>query len=160
VHLITPVVEQIDSDDRVLVIAGGIEGISCWGDILANAAANKKVRGTVIDGFSRDIDGSESIGYPVYGRGVTMISARNRVVQIDAAVTIKVAGVDVSENDYVIADTCGTVFVPSAYIEKVIDLGERIARRQDGMVEAVRSGRSVAEVMHDTQFEAIHVEHA
>ncbi|VVO08540.1 RraA family protein [Pseudomonas fluorescens] len=160
VHLITPVVEQIDSDERVLVIAGGIEGISCWGDILANAAAGKQVRGTVIDGFSRDIDGSESIGYPVYGRGVTMISARNRVVQIDAAVTIKVASIEVSENDYVIADTCGTVFVPQAYIEKVVDLGERIARRQDGMVEAVRSGRSVAEVMHDTQFEAIHVEHA
>ena len=159
VHLITPVVEQIDSDDRVLVIAGGVEGISCWGDILANAAASKKVRGTVIDGFSRDIDGSESIGYPVYGRGLTMISARNRVVQIDAAVTINVAGVDVSENDYVIADTCGTVFVPSAYIEKVVDLGERIGRRQDGMVEAVRSGRSVSEVMHDTQFEAIHAEH-
>ena len=158
VHLITPVVEQIDSDDRVLVIAGGIEGISCWGDILANAAAGKQVRGTVIDGFSRDIDGSESIGYPVYGRGVTMISARNRVVQIDAAVTINVAGVDVSEDDYVIADRCGTVFVPQAYIEKVVDLGERITRRQDGMVEAVRSGRSVAEVMHDTQFEAIQVE--
>ncbi|AZO87118.1 diguanylate cyclase [Stutzerimonas stutzeri] len=158
VHLITPVVEQIDSDDRVLVIAGGIEGISCWGDILANAAAGKQVRGTVIDGFSRDIDGSESIGYPVYGRGVTMISARNRVVQIDAAVTINVAGVDVSEDDYVIADHCGTVFVPQAYIEKVVDLGERITRRQDGMVEAVRSGRSVADVMHDTQFEAIQVE--
>ncbi|MGZ9738130.1 RraA family protein [Pseudomonas sp. GNP012] len=158
VHLITPVVEQIDSNDRVLVIAGGIEGISCWGDILANAAAGKQVRGTVIDGFSRDIDGSESIGYPVYGRGVTMISARNRVVQIDAAVTINVAGVDVSEDDYVIADRCGTVFVPHAYIEKVVDLGERITRRQDGMVEAVRSGRSVAEVMHDTQFEAIQVE--
>ncbi|WP_458372919.1 RraA family protein [Pseudomonas laurylsulfatiphila] len=158
VHLITPVVEQIDSDDRVLVIAGGIEGISCWGDILANAAAGKQVRGTVIDGFSRDIDGSESIGYPVYGRGVTMISARNRVVQIDAAVTINVAGVDVSEDDYVIADRCGTVFVPHAYIEKVVDLGECITRRQDGMVEAVRSGRSVAEVMHDTQFEAIQVE--
>jgi len=158
VHLITPVVEQIDSDDRVLVIAGGIEGISCWGDILANAAASKQVRGTVIDGFSRDIDGSATIGYPVYGRGITMISARNRVVQIDAAVTINVAGVDVSEDDYVIADNCGTVFVPQAYIEKVVDLGERITQRQDGMVEAVRSGRSVAQVMHDSQFEAIQVE--
>ncbi|WP_338526721.1 RraA family protein [Pseudomonas batumici] len=160
VHLITPVVEQIHSDDRVLVIAGGIDGISCWGDILANAASGKQVRGTVIDGFSRDIDGSAEIGYPVYGRGVTMISARNRVVQIAAAVTIDVAGVAVSEDDYVIADHCGTVFVPSAHIEQVIALGERIARRQDGMVEAVRSGRSVAEVMHDTQFEAIHAEHA
>ena len=158
VHLITPVIERIDRADRVLVIAGGLEGISCWGDILANAAVSKQVRGTVIDGLSRDIDGSESIGYPVYGRGVTMISARNRVIQIDSAVTIKVAGVEVSEDDFVIADNCGTVFVPQAHITQVLDLGERIARRQDGMVEAVRSGRSVADVMHDTQFEAIHVE--
>ena len=155
VHLITPVIEQVETRDRVLVIAGGIEGISCWGDIIANAAARKHIRGTVIDGFSRDIDGSEAIGYPVYGRGVTMISARNRVVQLDAGVTLSVAGVSVCEDDYVIADTCGTVFVAQAVIEKVLDLGERIARRQDGMVQAVRSGRSVVEVMHDAQFEAI-----
>lgn len=155
VHLITPVIEQVATDDRVLVIAGGIEGISCWGDIIANAASRKHIRGTVIDGFSRDIDGSEAIGYPVYGKGVTMISARNRVVQVDAGVTLNVAGVSVSEDDYVIADTCGSVFVPQAVIEKVLDLGERIARRQDGMVQAVRSGRSVVEVMHDAQFEAI-----
>ncbi|NWB43497.1 RraA family protein [Pseudomonas sp. E6002] len=155
VHLITPVIEQVATDDRVLVIAGGIEGISCWGDIIANAALRKHIRGTVIDGFSRDIDGSEAIGYPVFGRGVTMISARNRVVQLDAGVPLSVAGVSVSEDDYVIADTCGTVFVAQAVIEKVLDLGERIARRQDGMVQAVRSGRSVVEVMHDAQFEAI-----
>jgi regulator of RNase E activity RraA len=84
VHLITPVVVSIRTEDRVLVIAGGLEGISCWGDILANAAQVKKIRGTVIDGMSRDIDGSASIGYPVYGRGVTMVSARNRVVQVDS----------------------------------------------------------------------------
>lgn len=159
VHLITPVVERIDSDDRVLVIAGGLEGISCWGDTLANAAS-KRVRGTVIDGFSRDIDGNASIGYPVFGRGITMISARNRVVQIDSAVTITVAGVEVSEDDYVIADNCGTVFVPQAAIEQVVTIGERITRRQNAMVDAIRAGRSVAEVMHDSQFDAINAEHA
>ncbi|MGO3029191.1 RraA family protein [Pseudomonas helleri] len=160
VHLITPVVECIDSDDRVLVIAGGLEGISCWGDTLANAAVSKRVRGTVIDGFSRDIDGNASIGYPVFGRGITMISARNRVVQIDSAVTITVAGVEVSEDDYVIADNCGTVFVPQAAIEQVVTIGERITRRQNAMVDAIRAGRSVAEVMHDSQFDAINAEHA
>lgn len=160
VHLITPVVERIDSDDRVLVIAGGLEGISCWGDTLANAAVSKRVRGTVIDGFGRDIDGNASIGYPVFGRGITMISARNRVVQIDSAVTITVAGVEVSEDDYVIADNCGTVFVPQAAIEQVVTIGERITRRQNAMVDAIRAGRSVAEVMHDSQFDAINAEHA
>ena len=155
VHLISPVIAEVSTDDRVLVIAGGVDGISCWGDILANAAVARSIRGSVIDGLSRDIEGSESIGYPVYGRGVTMISARNRVIQIDSGKPVQMAGVTVNQDDYVIADRCGTVFVPAARIEEVLDLGERIARRQDGMVQAVRGGRSVAEVMHDKEFEAI-----
>ena len=157
VHLISPVIDAVTTDDRVLVVAGGVDGISCWGDILANAAVSKQVRGTVIDGLSRDIEGSESVSYPVYGRGVTMISARNRVIQIDSGKPVQMAGVTVQEDDYVIADRCGTVFVPAARIEEVLDLGERIAKRQDGMVAAVRAGRSVAEVMHDKEFEAIAV---
>lgn len=155
VHLISPVIDAVCTDDRVLVIAGGVDGVSCWGDILANAARARNVRGSVIDGLSRDIEGSESIDYPVYGRGVTMISARNRVVQLDSGKPVQMAGVKVSEDDYVIADRCGTVFVAAARIAEVLDLGERIAGRQDGMVAAVRAGRSVAEVMHDKEFDAI-----
>ncbi|MDH4608078.1 RraA family protein [Pseudomonas sp. BN102] len=158
VHLITPVVAGIDTDDRVLVIAGGVEGISSWGDILANAARQKGIRGSVIDGFSRDIKGSAEIGYPVYGRGVTMISARNRLVQVDSGCKVRMGGVEVNEDDYVIADECGTVFVPAEVIEAVLELAERIDRRQAGMVEAVRAGRSVESVMHDSQFEAIKAE--
>jgi len=155
VHLISPVIAAIENDERVLVIAGGIDGISCWGDILANAAKMKKVRGTVIDGFSRDIEGSESIEYPVYGRGVTMVSARNRMVQTASGTPVNVAGVTVHEDDYVIADRCGSVFIAAARIDEVLDLSERIARRQDGMAQAVRAGRSVEDVMHDKEFEAI-----
>jgi regulator of RNase E activity RraA len=160
VHLITPVIDEIRTHDRVLVIAGGLESISCWGDIIANAATAKKIRGSVIDGCSRDIEGSESVGYPVFGRGTTMISARNRVAQISSGKPVTFAGVVVNEDDYVIADRCGTVFVPAAPIEEVVELGERIAKRQDGMVKAVRAGRSVAEVMHDKEFEAIYVKEA
>lgn len=157
VHLISPVIEATIDDDRILVVTGGIEGVSCWGDILANAAKVKRIRGTVIDGFTRDIEGSESIDYPVYGRGITMVSARNRVVQINAGIPIKIDGVTVDEGDYVIADRCGTVFIPADRITEVLDLADRIARREDGMVKAVREGRSVAEVMHDKEFEAIKI---
>ncbi len=155
VHLVSPVIDAVTSDDRVLVIAGGVDGISCWGDILANAARARGIRGSVIDGMTRDIEGSETIGYPVYGRGITMISARNRVVQIDSGIPVQMAGVTVHPDDFVIADRCGTVFIPAARMDEVLDLGERIARRQEGMVAAVRSGRPVAEVMHDKEFEAI-----
>ncbi|KAL6230164.1 hypothetical protein BDW75DRAFT_248915 [Aspergillus navahoensis] len=158
VHLITPVIDAITTDDRILVIAGGTDGVSCWGDILANAAQMKHIRGTIIDGMSRDIDGSRDIGYPVYGRGVTMVSARNRIVQVDSGSPIQLrdGGVTVNQDDYVIADRCGTVFVPAERILEVIELGERIDRRQALMVQDVRTGKPVSEVMHDTKFEAIH----
>jgi regulator of RNase E activity RraA len=158
VHLISPVIDAVTTDDRVLVIGGGLEGISCWGDILANASIEKRIRGSIIDGVSRDIEGSEAVGYPVFGRGVTMISARNRVIQVDSGKPVQIAGVTVHEDDFVIADRCGAVFVPAARIDEVLDLGERIVHRQDGMVAAVRAGRSVAEVMHDKEFEAIRLQ--
>lgn len=157
VHLISPVIDAVTSGDRVLVIAGGVDGISCWGDILANAAKKRGVRASIIDGRSRDIEGSESIEYPVYGKGLTMISARNRVVQYDAGTPVQMAGVTVEEDDYVIADRCGTVFITAKRIKDALDLAERIDQRQTGMVEAVRKGRSVAEVMHDKEFEAIQI---
>ncbi|KAH8424403.1 RraA family protein [Aspergillus melleus] len=154
-HLLTPVIDAVTTDDRILVISGGTDGISCWGDIIANASKVKQIRGTVIDGMSRDIDGSRDVGYPVYGRGVTMISARNRIVQLDSGIPIQMQGVTVNQDDYVIADRCGTVFVPARRIEEVVELGERIDRRQALMVRDVRAGRPVSEVMHDTQFAAI-----
>lgn len=157
VHLITPVIDATTTDDRILVIAGGIEGISCWGDIIANAAQKKNIRGTVIDGFSRDIDGSRDIGFPVYGRGVTMISARDRVVQVDSGKPLVIQGMQIDQDDYVIADRCGTVFIVAERIVEVLDLAEKVDRRQNGMLEAVRGGRPVSEVMHDKQFAAIHI---
>jgi len=87
-----------------------------------------------------------------------LVSARNRVVQLDSGKPVQMAGVTVHENDYVIADRCGTVFIPQEKIEEVLALGEKINRRQEGMVAAVRAGRSVADVMHDKEFEAIAAE--
>lgn len=157
-HLITPVIRAVTTSDRILVIAGGQEGISCWGDIIANASKVKGIRGTVIDGMSRDIDGSHDIGYPLYGRGITMISARNRMVQVASGIPIQMRGVTVKQDDYVIADRCGTVFIPAERIEEVLELGERIDRRQNLMVQEVRAGKPVSEVMHDSQFDAINKE--
>ncbi|OJI99291.1 hypothetical protein ASPVEDRAFT_123461 [Aspergillus versicolor CBS 583.65] len=157
-HPFTPVIDAITTDDRVLVISSGLEGVSCWGDIISNASKAKGIRGTVIDGMCRDINGSHDIGYPVYGRDVTMISGRSRLVQVSAGAPVQMRGVTVREGDYVIADICGTVFIPAERIKEVLDLGERIEPRESLMVQDVRAGKPVSEVMHDAKFQAIHAE--
>ena len=52
------------------------------GSFVANAAKVRRLRATVIDGMGRYIESSEAIGYPVYGRGVTMVSSRGRLFQV------------------------------------------------------------------------------
>ncbi|KAL4895494.1 ribonuclease E inhibitor RraA/Dimethylmenaquinone methyltransferase [Aspergillus ambiguus] len=157
-HPFTPVIDAITTKDRILVISSGLEGVSCWGDIIANASKVKGIRGTVIDGMCRDIDGSREVGYPVYGLNVTMISGRNRLVQVASGTPVQIRGVTVHEDDYVIADNCGTVFIPAGHIENVLLLAEQIDRRERLMIQDVRAGVPVSEVMHDAKFEAIREE--
>ncbi|KAJ5556681.1 hypothetical protein N7494_000596 [Penicillium frequentans] len=157
-HPFTPVIDAVTTDDRVLIISGGLEGVSCWGDIIANASKAKGIRGTVIDGMCRDINGSREAGYPVYGRGVTMISGRSRIVQLASGTPVQMRGVTVCEGDYVISDACGTVFVPAGRIEDVLGLAERIDHRESLMIKDVQAGKPVSEVMHDAKFQAIHAE--
>ncbi|KAM3508298.1 hypothetical protein MY10362_001286 [Beauveria mimosiformis] len=86
---------------------------------------------------------------------VSHVSNSSRVVQVASGTPVEICGVEVCEDDYVVADNCGAGFVQAARIEEVLDVAERIWRRQEQMVRKVRSGSAVAEVMHDTEFDAI-----
>lgn len=155
VHLNTPAVEKGRAGDVIVVANGGREDVSCWGDILSSAARVKGVEGVVIDGACRDIDASAEIGFPVFGKAVVPVSARNRIVQTDMDVPVEMAGVVVRPGDLVFADGSGAVFVPGDRAEEVVALAEALVAKQTAMVAAVRAGRSVVEVMHDTEFDKV-----
>lgn len=153
-HLATPALEAARPGDIIVIDNAGRTDVSSWGDILANAAKVKGVRGVVIDGACRDIDGSRGIGFPVYGRAVVPITARGRLMQESFNTPIQVAGVQVRPQDLVVADGSGVVFVPQERAAEVIATAERLAAREAAMVSAVRAGRSVEDVMADSAFEA------
>ena len=153
-HLATPAVEAAQPGDVIVIDNAGRTDVSSWGDILSNAALARGVRGVIVDGACRDIDGSREIGFPVFGKAVVPVTARGRIVQESFNTLIQVAGVQVRPGDLVIADGSGAVFIPQERASDVIAVAERLAAREAAMVEAVRAGRSVVEVMHDTQFVA------
>lgn len=152
VHLGTQLIETAERGDVVLVDAGARTDVSSWGGILATAATQAGVAGVVIDGACRDIGESEALGLPVFGRAVVPTSARGRIVQLGMDEPITVCGVPASTGDLLVADVCGAVVVPAGLAAQVVELAERIAARERDMVAAVRSGRSVVDVMHDSQF--------
>jgi len=151
-HLGTQLIETAERGDVVLVDAGGRTDVSSWGGILSTAATRAGIAGVVIDGACRDIGESEQLGLPVFGRAVVPTSARGRIVQLGMDEEITVCGVTARTGDLLVADVCGAVVVPADLADQVVELAERIAARERDMVAAVRSGRSVVDVMHDSQF--------
>jgi regulator of RNase E activity RraA len=151
-HIATAAVEAAQPGDVLVIANGGRTDVSCWGGILTVAARLREIGGVVIDGACRDIAESHERDFPVFGRAVVPVSARGRIVQLDMAVPVDVAGVTVAPGDLVIADRSGVAFVPRDRAKDVLALAERIVAREAAMAEAVRAGRPVGEVMHDSKF--------
>lgn len=106
-----------------------------------------------IDGACRDIDACRDIGFPVFGKAVVPVSARGRIVQKSFNEWVTIAGVVVEPGDFVIADGSGTVFIPQSRVDEVVAKATKLAAKQKIMVEAIRSGRSVVEIMHDRELD-------
>lgn len=157
-HIATPLVAVAEPDDVVVIDNHGRTDVSCWGGLLAEAAARRGVVGVIVDGACRDVQESAALGLPLYARAAVPVSARGRIVQQAADERIQVAGVPVASYDYVIADVNGVVFVAADQAERVVRLARRIADREERMAEAVRAGRDVSEVMHDSQFPTVTAE--
>lgn len=155
VHLCTPAIEAAKPGDVIVVDSGGRQDVSAWGGLLSLASKAKGLSGVVIDGACRDIDESQNAGFPVYGRAVVPVTARGRIMQESFNQEVQFAGVQVHPGDLVIADGSGVVFLPRAKENEVIAEAEAIAAHEAKMAEAIRSGRTVVEVMEALGYESM-----
>ncbi len=155
VHLGTPAIEAAKETDIIVVDNGGRPDVSAWGGLLSLASKQKKLSGVVIDGACRDVDESREVGFPVYARAVVPVTARGRIMQDSVNEEIECGGVQVHPGDLVIADGSGVVIIPSSRAEEVVAEAEKIAAHEAKMAEAVRSGRSVMEIMETLGYESM-----
>ncbi|NOY43160.1 MAG: RraA family protein [Planctomycetes bacterium] len=107
-------VDSCQTDDVLIVAAGGSMRSGVWGELLSTAARNTGCAGAVIDGAIRDLAKIKQMSFPVYARGTSLYDSqdRQRVVEID--VPVELDGVVFSSGDLVFADCDGVVVVPQA----------------------------------------------
>jgi regulator of RNase E activity RraA len=154
-HLCTPAIAAATASDVIVVDHGGRTDVAAWGGLLSLAAQVKKIRGVVVDGAARDVDESREMEFPVFGRCAVQVTARGRVMQESFNEEIECAGVQVHPGDLVIADMSGVVFIPRAKEEEVLTQAEGLAAAEQRMAEAIKTGRSVVEVMETLGYEAM-----
>jgi 4-hydroxy-4-methyl-2-oxoglutarate aldolase len=146
-HLGTAAVDASGPGDVIVIAHGGRQDVSGWGGLLSLGASQRGIEGVIIDGACRDVDESRELGLPIYARAAVPITARGRVIETAWNEPITMRDIPVAPGDLVIADGSGVAFLQASQAEAIIAIAEKIAAREQAMAEAIRSGRSMTEVM-------------
>lgn len=146
-HLCTAAVDSSGPGTVLVVAHGGRTTMAGWGGVLSAAAKARGIEGVVVDGAVRDVDEARDLGFPMHASAAVPVTARGRVRERDWNVPVEVAGVSVKPGDWVIADSSGVVFIEGHAIDEILDVAETVTAHERTMVEQVRAGTPVAEVM-------------
>jgi 4-hydroxy-4-methyl-2-oxoglutarate aldolase len=138
----------------VLVIEG-VAGISSLGGNSANVGKRQGEAGAIVDGATRDVATARSIGYPIWARGVSLITGKWRVETVAINGPVQICGVPVNAGDLVVADDNGVCFIPRARIGEVLARAQVLSSGEEQRNRDVAAGMNVVEVANKAYFRSI-----
>jgi 4-hydroxy-4-methyl-2-oxoglutarate aldolase len=155
-HLGTAAIDSASPGDVIVVEHHARSDCAGWGGLLSTAALAKGVSGVVVDGLARDIDESEDLGFPVFARGATPITARNKVMETSTNQMISLGGVPVNPGDLVLADGSGIVVIPKLRLNDVLVVARRMLELENGIRKSLQSLMPISKAMDESYEKAIH----
>jgi 4-hydroxy-4-methyl-2-oxoglutarate aldolase len=136
-------IDDLEPDTVVVLDNGGRDNATVWGDILTTVAHERGIAGTVIDGICRDVHLSLKLGYPIFSRGYSMRTGKDRV-QVEATnCPVNIGDARVDAGDILRGDADGVIVIPQAHEGDVLRIAEEIDRVEAQILAAVRQGSSL-----------------
>ncbi len=136
-----------------LAPAGSVLVVSCgggyeygyWGEILSTAAAERNLRGVVIDGHVRDTVALQRVGLPVFARGPCVRgTAKQPPAGSGVCSPIIIGEVLIRTGDIVIGDADGVICVPAERLKGLLTSAtQRIAKERNVLDGLHAGGRSL-----------------
>jgi regulator of RNase E activity RraA len=142
-------IEAVDSilpGEVVVVSTAGSVQNAPWGELLSTAAQARGARCAVIDGLVRDVRKIQSIGFPVFARGIKPVDSKGRGAIIDCNVPIECAGTRISPGDLIVADYDGVIAVPAEVMPSVIQLASEKVAKENGSRAELKNGAYLKDV--------------
>lgn len=145
-------IDDVKPGEVVVIDNQGRLNTTVWGDILTVVAKRDGIAGTVIDGVCRDSGRALELDYPIYARGNTMRTGKDRVSAEEYGGAVQIAGVRVEAGDWLRGDADGIVVIPASVIEQVLDIAEEITAVEDRIRDAVNGGGRLDEIRRQSSY--------
>lgn len=132
--------------DVLVVTAPSSIEAALWGELMSIAAKSRRLAGTVVDGWVRDLVELQGLRYPVFSRGMTPCRAKKESYgRIN--VPVHLGKLRICPGDLVLGDANGITSVNLNEAEEAVRLASEIADKEKRIKEQIRSGRSTFEIL-------------
>lgn len=131
--------------DVLVVNCSGYYEAGYWGDLMSLGAKTKGINGLVIDACVRDADDIETMGFPVFSRGLC-IRGTSSLEGGTLNQPIVMGEVLVHPGDIVVGDRDGVVVVPKDRIDEVIEKASARESREEWVREQLRQGKTSIQI--------------
>ena len=145
VDVFLEVIDDAPPGSVLVVDNGGRTDEACVGDLIAHEAHSAGFAGIVIWGLHRDTAQLREIALPVVSLGATPVGPRRVPPAGRAMRSAFLDGVAVTEDDLVIGDDDGVVFLAPDRRDEVLELAAQIQRVEGAQAERMRAGASLRE---------------
>lgn len=133
-------IDDVPPGAVVVLDNGGRPDATVWGDILTFVAHRRQIGGTVIDGHCRDIAQSLETGYPIFSRGWSMRTGKDRVRLEATNVPVEIGQAAVNPGDLLLGNGDGVVVVPREKEREIVALAQQIDAAEDRIRAAIEAG--------------------
>lgn len=132
-------------EGEIYIATGSSFRYALWGGLMSTRAIHLKASGAVLDGYVRDSNEIESLGFTVFCRGTYAQDQGPRGKVIDWRCPIVIEGVRIEPGDLLFADREGVLVIPPAVERQAIDLALEKVRTESQVAIAIRNGMSTVE---------------
>lgn len=119
---------------------------ACWGAVTTAAAQERKVVGTIIDGFITDRSAILAAGYPVWCRGRSPITTKPRGLAGDVNVQINCGGVAVRPGDMILADESGVLVLDPETMTQSVTRARRMQADELDVLARLKAGETLGQI--------------
>lgn len=130
---------------EIYIATGSSLRYALWGGLMSTRAIHLKAVGAILDGFVRDTNEIEALGFSVFCRGAYAQDQGPRGKVIDYRTPIEIGGIRIAEGDLLFGDREGVLLIPRAVEQEAITRALEKVRTENKVAAAIRNGMSTVE---------------
>ena len=132
---------------EIYIATGASLRYALWGGLMSTRATHLQAAGAILDGYVRDADEIEALGFTVFCRGLYAQDQGPRGKVIDYRCPIEIEGVRIEPGDLLFGDREGVLVIPRAAEAEAIRRAREKASTEGAVAKAIRNGMSACEAL-------------